>query len=581
MRTLTRLCLLSLLSTVAACEITDVEIETPFGEGVGEYAEELDAAGLVSVVAEEDRSEFDLLLLDDGFTASDLAVRNEEMSEDERIQSRIAALDDSADGRLTLALGGLQVSFDADTRFWIGDDPATREAFLEEVRRELAAGNEAPVVAERDARMDPQHPDDDDFVARDVALAGDGEPSLRMKIRSGNLETVVNPSSDQPDMYLRALGHRIRLRTRDRTTQAHFHRRQKWFAGQVTEVDVDGRTFRLEDGLTVRVDRRTSFARWDGHARSLRAAAEALEEGHEVHARGIGILERRSDRLFARRVALKIEVVEPEPEPEVMEFEGVIANVLRTVATETTNTTLVLADGSSIQVDGDTEIVAADDVSPGSLAQLFEALEAGREVMARGHGHVMGKDPLVLKGLRVVLQSEAPEDQLAEFAGRVDYVSDGGAVILLDGVAVVVTAETEIVAANEDSPGSIEGLRAALDMGRRVNASGVGRAEGESEIFATRLVLTTQVEDFDLFVASVDAGGLVMSNGSFVALSESTVVTAVGNGPTDLNGVFGALFTGDRVRARGIGFVIGGNPEAGEPLSFEAIAIEFERLPGG
>lgn len=482
---------------------------------------------------------------------------------------------------MTVLLGDLEIAFGADTRFWLGDDQVSRSAFADEVRGRLASGQMAPVVAERGARLSPQDPEDGRFVARDVALEGDGTPSLRVKVGRRNLEVVPNASGDQPDGWLRVFGHRMRLRMRDGTTRAECHRRLEEFSGQIASVNLDARTFTLADGPTVRVSRRTSFVRGEDHVRSLRAVAEALEAGSHVLARGHGAVERRDGRLLALRVALEVEEA-VEEEPVLMEFEGVVAGVQQSPsATETT--LLLLADGTSVQVGSATDILGADDVSPGSLAQLVEALEAGREVRAWGSGHVMGEDPLVLEGLRVVLQSDAPEDGLDEFAGTVYYVSDGGAVILIDGTAVLVTDETEVLAADARSPASLEELLAMLDLGRRIDASGVGRFETEENVVAVRLVLAAQVEDFDLDVVAIDpySGGLFLEDDSFVLLTEGTVVTAVGDGPTDLVGVDEALYNGDRVRVRGSGYLIGANPVPGEPLSLEALEVEFERIPQG
>lgn len=76
MRMLPKSWLLGLLPLVAACGITD--IETPELPSDGDsFVEVLDAAALESVV-EESEADFDLVLLDDGLTASELAVQAEE-----------------------------------------------------------------------------------------------------------------------------------------------------------------------------------------------------------------------------------------------------------------------------------------------------------------------------------------------------------------------------------------------------------------------------------------------------------------------------------------------------------------------
>jgi hypothetical protein len=578
MRTLMKSWPLGLLTLVAACGITDVDVAPPAIDDGVPLVETLDAPGLASFVAGTE-AEFDLVLLDDGLTAEEVEVRSEDLSDDERIQSRIVSVDEAGEGRLDLLLGGLEVSFSPETRFWIGDDRVSRAAFVSQVHGELSEGRQAPVIAERDTPTTSPDPQDKRFVARDVTLGGDGTPSLRMRVRRGNLETVASPSGADPDQWLSVLGHRVRLRMRDGTTKARCYRRITTFDGEIASVDVKARSVAFVDGLSVRFARFTHFVRGEDHVRSLRAVEEALNEGNRVYARGVGAVEHRNGRVLAFLVAVRVEQVEPEPEPVMADFEGAVASLRQTFNAEG-GMTLVLANGTEVRVHAGTEIVAADDVSPASLAELADALTAGREVIARGSGQVMGDDPLVLKGVRIVLQGEAPGEVLDDFSGRVDFVSDGGAVILIDGTAVDVS-NAQVVAANEDSPATIAELMAMLDMGRRVDVSGAGTFRGPQDVVAVRLTLTAQVQAFDFDVATIDPGGLILDNGSFVLIGASTVITAVGDGPTDLGGVDAALFAGDRVRARGIGYVIGGDPEAGEPLSFEALTVEFERIPQG
>jgi len=582
MRTLTRRWYLGLLPLIAACGITDVQAPAlSFDEEVGEpFVEALDAATLQSLV-QTGEVEVELFLLEDGATVGEIAVRTESLSADERIQSRIAALDEANEGRLTLDLASLAVTFHAGTRFWVGDDAVSRAQFYERVRTELSQGRHAAVVVEREAPTSAQGPTDARFVASDVVLGGDGTPSLRLKVDRDNLGgedlgSVAGISGPSPDLWLRVLGHHVGLRFHDGTTHASRHRhnypRVVGFEGNVVAVDLEARTVELQGGRTIRVTNRTDFVRGRGFVRSLRAASEALAQGRRVKARGLGVTQERDGRMLALRMALK---VESAPEPVVVEFEGVVVDVVDGNGVPM----LSLANGTTVKVRTTTELVAADDVSPSNLDELRDALADGREVFARGTGKLLQAEPRLLDGVRVVLEAEAPapEEQFEVLTGVIDYVSFDGSVVLIDGTAVVVTNATQVVAGNSNSPTTIQELVATLDQNRRVEVGGEGVRDEAGQLVAVRLVLTALVVTFDVDVSMIDpdSGGLFLVDGSFALLTGSTVVTAVGNAPTDLVGIDAALAAGDRVRARGTGFVRG---RSGPASNYEVIAVEFELM---
>jgi hypothetical protein len=378
-------------------------------------------------------------------------------------------------------------------------------------------------------------------------------------------------------VWLKVLGRHIGLRFRDGTTNASRHRhhypRVVGFEGDVVAIDLEARTLELEGGKTIRITGRTDFARGRGHARSLRAAAEALGEGRRVKARGLGVTQERNGRVMALRISLKVESV---PEPVVVEFEGVVADVVTSNAV----TMLALANGTMVEVRTTTELVAADEHSPSNLDELRAALEDGREVVARGTGKLLQSEPRLLDGVRVVLAADAPEpeEEFEAFGGVANFVSFDGSVVLVDGTAVMVTNTTLVVAGNANSPTSIQELVAMLDENRRVEVSGEGVRDEAEQLVAVRLVLTARVATFDVDVLMIDpdSGGLFLVDGAFALLTGSTVVTAVGNAPTDLVGIDAALGAGDRVRARGTGFVRG---RTGPETNYEVIAVEFELMP--
>jgi len=580
MRTLKRALYTGLLPWVAACGITDVQAPAMiFDEEVGEpFVEALDAAGLEAAVG-TGVAEFELVLLDDGLTIGEVAVRTEEPAADDRIQSRAASFDE-AEGRLVLQLGEVGVTFAAETHFWVGDEPVSRDAFASRVREDLGAGRHTPIVVERPAPASPQGPDDERFVAMHVVVGGDGTPSLRVKVGPDNLERVTNPSSVDPDTWLNVLGRHLRMKMRDGTTSANRHRhryeRVEEFSGQVASIDLEARTLRLTDGLILRVTGRTDIVQRRGYARTLRVAAEALQSGKTVTARGLAVAQEQDGRKLALRVALKIEGVENAP--IVVEFDGVVVGA----APSDVGTVLSLADGTSVQIRAATEVVGADEHSPATVAELMEALADGREVVARGTAYVLEETPRVLKGVRVVLESEAPvEPTLDVVEGNADYVSSDGWVILVDGTAVVVNGTTEVVAADSRSPGSVQELMAVLDQNRRVSVRAEGTLDDAQQVMAVRVVLTAEVGTFDLDVLAVDpdSGGLILAGGSFALLTESTVITAVGNGPADFMGVYDAVATGARVRARGTGFIRGRYAIPDEADDYDVIDVEFELMP--
>jgi hypothetical protein len=307
----------------------------------------------------------------------------------------------------------------------------------------------------------------------------------------------------------------------------------------------------------------------------LRAAAEALDDGLGVRALGLGVTERNGG-LLALRVALKLEAAESEP--VIAEFEGVVVDV----RPADLGTMVELANGTVVRVRATTELVAVDEHSPGSLDELEQALDDGREVVARGRGEVESQQPLVLDGLRIELRSEAPpEEELDSFAGTVDYVSFDGSIVLTDGTVVVLTTTTPLTGADADSPATLEELMTALDQNRRVQLRGEGTFDAELQVTAAWVELTAVVSTFDLDVLAIDpdSGGLILAGGSFALLTDSTVITAVNGGPTDLGGVDAALGSGDQVRARGRGFVRGRFVIPGEADDYEVIAVEFEVMP--
>jgi hypothetical protein len=410
----------------------------------------------------------------------------------------------------------------------------------------------------------------------DVALGGDGAPVMRMRVGHNNVDRVENPSPSEPDAWLRVLGQSLRLRLRDGTTSATWHRhsflRCVDIRAEVSSIDLDSRTVRLSDGSVVRVTGRTLFVHRRGYARSLRAAADALASGKGLQARVIGVVERNDPLVLALTISLKI----VEREPVVMEFEGVVMNA----STVEGATVLSLLTGANVQVVGTTELVAADEDSPADLGELMQALEESREVIARGTGHVTSEHPLVLKGVRVVLDADAPTGETPTLVGTADFVDVDGSLMLLDGTRVLLTGSAEVSGADANSPATFAELASMLDQDLRIQALVFGTVDSPTQITAERVVLRALVRAFNVDVLSIDFGfgRLFFEGGTVGVLTPSSVITAVGDGPTDLIGVDEALGAGDRVRAAGNGFVMGRAEIPGVPESVSIIAVEFDRI---
>ena len=464
-RTLLRLGTVGLTLALGACGSDD--IVGPLDGGTP-FVQQLQLPGFEESVL-QGPSQVEVALLPGGLTARELSVRDDGESPEERIQSRIVGLSLSeGGGTMTVALGELGISFDQETRFWIQGDEVSREAFVQEVQGALAEGHEPPVVAERLAPADPQDPGDGSFVALGVGLAGEGSPNIRLNVDADNLEVLTDPQEDEPDAWLTLLGLRIGIRVRDGTTEieAHHHdfERVEDFEGRVAAVNLDAGSFTLQDGVVVRVLDRTEILHEEGLLSSLAAVAEALQAEQAVVAWGLGGVEGVEPlRLAALKVAFK---VRGEEEPVAEEFEGVVT------AAHLETSSFTLGDGTVVVISDATEVVAGNDLSPHTLAGVAEALEAGRRVVAWGHGEFEGDEARMIAA-RVLFKTP-----IEDFERPVVAVDMETASLELDGGWIVrVTDETDLHAADDASPSTLEGVRDALEAGDGIRAWGWGFVE--------------------------------------------------------------------------------------------------------
>lgn len=485
LRTMLRHRAFGMLLVLTACGTDDI-LGPP--EGGDPFVEQLSLTGFEEALL-GGTAQVEVALMAGGLTASELVVRVEERSPEERVQSRVIAVDATPGSEsLTIALGHHEIAFDGDTRFWIAGEELTRGDFLEELQGAVAEGHEPPVVAERLTSDLAQDPDDATFVADGVALTGEGAPSIRLDVDADNVEVVPSPQGDEPDAWLTLLGLRVQLRVRDGTTkiESHHHDFEKLeeFEGLVASVDVAAGSFTLESGVVVRVLDRTEISDGEGLLASLGAVAEALAGEHDVLAWGRGGVEGVEPlRLAALKVAFKVRT---EDEPAAAEFEG------EAVAVDVPAGELTLGDGTVVVVSEATEVVAHTDHSPHTLAGVAEALEAGRRVLAWGHGEPAAEEPHRIAAARLVLKT--PIEDFEQLVASVDL--DAGTFTLEGGWVVTVTDETEVFAADDGGPASLEEAADALSSGASVRAWGWGYVVGIEPVrLEGRKVTFRHVED--------------------------------------------------------------------------------------
>ncbi len=250
----------------------------------------------------------------------------DELAHPEEVRSRVSAISATGDqGTVTLELGGLQIGFDASTRFrpddgdgsghdvMMSDDNGgtTLVDFVARVQAELAAGRHPAVKARRAPPATPQAPDDATFLATELRLDEENDhPRISLNVTDANLTTNPTPP---PDGTLKLLGLSIELRVSDGTTTLHAEHPdlegQQEFEGLVQSVDVTGNSVTLVDGTVIRLSAGTTIEAKeeegdDEHLGSLADVQAALTAGRRVKAEGEG--------LVASTMPLTIDAVEIE-----------------------------------------------------------------------------------------------------------------------------------------------------------------------------------------------------------------------------------------------------------------------------
>jgi hypothetical protein len=354
------------------------------------------------------------------------------------------------------------------------------------------------------------------------------------------------------------------------------------FHGEVTDVDVQGGTFTIgEDRVIHVVDHTVILHRpWhQDHPRTLEAVARALEDGLQVHAKGVGFLNQHDPEVFIA-IVVKFEFDKPDDMEE--HFAGTVASV------DVEGGMFKLTDGTVVEV-GNTQEVHfgyADGHPPRhtSLDDVAEALGLELTVHAEGVGVVVGTDPLTIRALRLAFELHV-EDPHA-FRGIVESVDlETGYMTLLDGTVVGVIGLTRIDPAwlYEFHIITAEVIARSLEAGIVVTVAGEGQVIGEEPltIIASRIEFVlgfTAVMEFDDRVTEVDQekGTFTLAEGIVVSVVEGTKIGSQENGFPDLAAVAAALGDDVVVMARGVGAL-----KAVEPLMLVALKVEFRRGAGG
>jgi hypothetical protein len=424
MRTFTKILALGGAIAFAACsDGTGPAIGAAFSRDItiGEFDTVLTATGAARV---------EIKLVPGGLVAREVEIEEgDETGDEEEIESRVTAISGGA-GTLTLDLGGLTVSFDANTKFQTEDDESVTQAeFVALIEAALAAGDEPAIEAERAAPAQPQAPDDATFLASKIELDDEAEePEIEINIAPANLTLNATPP---PDAILRVLDLPIELRVSEGITELESEiedeRDEVDFEGVVQAVDEAAGTVTLTDGTVIRIVDATDIGGHgddgedgdddgdddghDGHGDggdllaafhdddelgSLAEVAAALAAGDIVEAEGKGFVESESPLVI---VAVEVEFeVEDDADdvPDHVEFED------RVTAVDVTAGTLTLATGTVVRITGTTVFDGEGDLL--TLQATADAVAAGETVRAEGDATVESVTPRVLIALEIKVE---------------------------------------------------------------------------------------------------------------------------------------------------------------------------------
>lgn len=255
MRTLTKVAAMGGAMLLAACS-------DGVGPGALAFRRDITVPQFDTVLATTGMVRVEIELVPGGLVAREVEIQDaDEVGEEEEIKSGVTAVSAGL-GTLTLELGGLTVSFDANTNFEADDDESLTQAeFIARIEAALAAGGTPFIEAERAAPAQPQAPDDPTFLARKIELEDDEDDAeIEINVAAANLTVNDTPP---PDAILRVLNLPIELRVSDGTTELESElpdqREEREFEGVVQSVDEAAGTVTLMDGTVIRIVAGTDF----------------------------------------------------------------------------------------------------------------------------------------------------------------------------------------------------------------------------------------------------------------------------------------------------------------------------------
>ena len=289
----------TLALTATACSSDSTGPSTP-GNGASASA----VLTVDSALGSGGVSRIEIQLFPGELVAREVHVENDDA--EEKIVSGVTAID-PGQGTLTLALGGLTVSYGAGSRFRTETEShETRAVWEALVQSEIAAGRRPLIEARRNA-SGARSPDDASFTAADLRLERDAEePTLELYVDGDNLA-----STGGSELVLRVLGLSITVNGRTRLgpddTGGAGQPSSVEFEMGVAAVDVGAGTLTLSSGTVVRVTDATAISA-EGDLFTLAAAADAVAQARPVRAEGRGALEAGGPPSVIAASTLKIEV---------------------------------------------------------------------------------------------------------------------------------------------------------------------------------------------------------------------------------------------------------------------------------
>ncbi len=468
--------------TLYSCDGLDITGLPGAGEPI-QLSREI-TLGELEQVLNDGAARVEVEMLSEGFVARRVVLRNAEwLAEQEELEGRIIDMQVvEGQGTLTLMLGGLAVTFDAETRFGAGDDELGFDGFIDRVEALLAEGLEPPVEAGRSPRDLPQAPGDATFLAGKLKLRDGLEaPELSLNIDLDNLELNADRQAGEPDGWLSLLGLRIELRVSDGITELATEETDVSdaveFEGIVQSVNADQGYFTFTDGTQVFITESTQIfeADVDFPLTSLEQVKAALEEGLEVIAWGGGELIGMEPKVIN---ALELRFAARHGDdggPDIVEFEGFV------IAVNLDTGTFTLTNGTIVRITDRTELIlTGEGETLESLSAVRDALEAGFEVIAYGAGEVESHEPLTLVALEMRFLLKQGESNIESFEGIVEHVDleSLGFFTLSNGIVVKMAEGTQIKQPEQgEALFSLEDVRNALEAGHTVVAWGKGEVE--------------------------------------------------------------------------------------------------------